>query len=300
MPSVNVGEHLLSLALASGCGSTFVVGTGKNVGKTVVLRAMLQAAAARGIILGVTSIGRDGEALDAVDSQAKPRLFLEPGTVLAAARPLIPLHPASEILELTGDVTAAGKVVLARVRQRARYEIAGPSTASGIRGCIERFAAVGCEHVLIDGAVDRLAALAGGSDAVILCAGAGVWTTMEEAVNEVRALAARVGTPLVDAGRPALRVPGALTLALAAQLSAAAEHRQVVVRDATRIIMPGQAFLSFRERLDLRCERPLHPLAVTAASIGRGRYFEPHAFLEAVAQATGLPAFDVYAGARAA
>jgi len=39
---------------------------------------------------------------------------------------------------------------------------------------------------------------------------------------------------------------------------------------------------------------------VTAASIGRDRYFEPAAFARAVALATGLPTFDVYAGARAA
>jgi hypothetical protein len=44
----------------------------------------------------------------------------------------------------------------------------------------------------------------------------------------------------------------------------------------------------------------LRVIATTVASIGPNRAFEPRAFAAAVAAATGLPAFDVYAGTRAA
>jgi hypothetical protein len=40
---------------------------------------------------------------------------------------------------------------------------------------------------------------------------------------------------------------------------------------------------------------PLNVVAVTAASIGPARYFEPAAFSRALAQATSLPVYDVYA-----
>jgi hypothetical protein len=90
---------------------------------------------------------------------------------------------------------------------------------------------------------------------------------------------------------------GALTASLAAQLAAARETRQIVVRDPTQIAVSGKAMIGIAERLDIRCERPLHVVAATIASIGRDRYFEPRAFANAVAQATGLPTFDVYAGA---
>ncbi len=68
---------------------------------------------ARGVCVGMTSIGRDGEAFDAADSLEKPRLFLQPGTLVATARRLLPPHPASELLDFTPWTTAAGPVLFA-------------------------------------------------------------------------------------------------------------------------------------------------------------------------------------------
>jgi hypothetical protein len=64
--------------------------------------------------------------------------------------------------------------------------------------------------------------------------------------------------------------------------------------------LSGRAATNAFVRLRIRCLRPLHVSAVTVASIGRERSFEPRAFARAVAAATGLPTFDVYAGERAA
>jgi hypothetical protein len=65
-------------------------------------------------------------------------------------------------------------------------------------------------------------------------------------------------------------------------------------------VFGGRAFTTLAARLDLRCERPLRPIACTVAPRGAERAFEPRAFLRAVADATGLPAYDVYAGEEAA
>ena len=297
MATVKVGETLLELARANGRVSLFVVGTGKNVGKTVAMRAVVRAAAARGLVTGLTSTGRDGEAVDAADAQAKPRLFLTPGTVIATARNVLPAHPASEILDLTPWQTAAGRVVFARVRQAAYYELAGPATASAIRACANRMRELGCGQVVVDGAVDRVAALAGGGDAVIVAAGAAGTRTMEEAVDDVRALVARMRIRAFDPLAPFVRLSGALTPAAASELLSARERRQIVVRDPTQIAAGGKALLGMLAHLDLRCERPIDVVAATIASIGRDRYYEPAAFSRAVAQATHLPVFDVYASA---
>lgn len=293
---MRVGQHLLELAREGGCRSLFVVGTGKNVGKTVAMRAIADAAAARGLRLGMTSIGRDGEAVDISDAFAKPRLFLRPGAIVATARNLLPPHPASELLDFTPWSTASGAVIVARVRDAAYYELAGPSTAAGVRACVRRFADLGCEQIVVDGALDRVAALAGGNDAVIVSAGASAARTMEDAVNDVRALAARLCIARVDRSQPFLDIDGALTAAHAARLASQGERRQIVVRDPTQIAITGKALLGVASRLQLRCERPLRVVAATVASIGRDRYFEPRAFAQAVASATGLPTFDVYAG----
>src|SRR5579862_4245835 len=111
---MQVGRALLDLALQARARSIFVVGIGKNVGKTVTMRAIYEAAYAMGIATGLTSIGRDGEAVDAGDAQPKPRLFLRPGTVVATARDVLPSTPASEMLGITSLHTAAGALLLAR------------------------------------------------------------------------------------------------------------------------------------------------------------------------------------------
>jgi hypothetical protein len=294
---MRVGDELLDLARAGGKRSLFVVGTGKNVGKTVAMRAIAEAASRRGLTPGLTSTGRDGEAIDVADALAKPRLFLSPGAIVATARNLVPPHPASEILEFTDWPSAAGPVLFARVKRCGYYELAGPPTASRVRDCVNRFFEFGCDQAVVDGALDRVAALAGGDDAIVVSAGAAAARTMEEAVAEIRALTIRLQIRVVDPAKAARRMEGALTASLAAQLAAARETRQIVVRDPTQIAVSGKAMIGIAERLDIRCERPLHVVAATIASIGRDRYFEPRAFANAVAQATGLPTFDVYAGA---
>lgn len=297
---MRIGEELLDLAREGGRRSLFVVGTGKNVGKTVAMRAIAAAAVARGLCLGMTSIGRDGEAVDAADAVAKPRLFLRPGTIVATARNLLPAHPSSELIDSTPWTTASGPVMLARVRSAAYYELAGPATAAGVRACVNRLRALGCDQIVVDGALDRVAALAGGTDAVIVSAGASAARTMEEAVDDVRALVARLSVARVDKTQPFVEIAGALTAADASRLVSCGEDRQIVVRDPTQIAISGKALLGVLERLDVRCERPLHPVAATVASIGPHRYFEPREFLQAVADATSLPTFDVYAAAAAA
>ncbi|MDQ2872517.1 MAG: hypothetical protein M3R35_05265 [Candidatus Eremiobacteraeota bacterium] len=291
-----VGAELLRLASAAGRRALFVVGTGKNAGKTVVVRAIAQSAHAAGVRFGITSIGRDGEPFDISDARSKPRLFLRPGAMVATARDVLARHPASEILDVSDLQTAAGPLVYARVIRAGYFEIAGPPTAAGVRTCLSDLERLGCEQTIVDGAVDRVAALAGGNDAVVVSVGASNAPTVRDAVDDVRALVARLSVPQFDPSQPFVRLDGALTAGLAAALAGQHEGRQVVVRDPTQIAVSGKAFLGIAQRLHLRCERPLDVIATTVGSIGLERYFEPREFLGAVAEATGLPAFDVFAG----
>ncbi len=295
---VPIGESILRLWNESGASSLFVVGTGKNVGKTVAMRAIYRACIEAGFTCALTSIGRDGEAVDMGDAAPKPRLWLEPSTVVATARDVLPHSPASELLGLTAHHTAAGTLVYARVHAGAFYELIGPPSASALRAVVNDLSAF-AQRTLVDGAVDRIAALAGGDDAIVVSCGAGAAQTMSEAVDDVRALVIRLRTPPF-AGGDARRIEGALTPATVAQLIREGEQRAVVVRDPTQIALRGKAALHAFERLAIRCERPLRVIAATVASIGRDRVFEPRKFARDVARATGLPTFDVYAAERAA
>lgn len=297
---MHVGDALLDLARATGARDVAVVGTGKNAGKTVVVRALLSAAKKRGARVGITSVGRDGESVDALDALAKPRLYLQAGTVVATAAATLPASPASEIIDVTNVATAIGPLLFARVRAPGFFEIAGAPSAKGTRFALQRMGQCETDMLLLDGAIDRIAALAGGDEAVIVATGAATAATIEQAAERARALVARLSVPAYDAALPFVRLSGALTAQRAAALAAQRETRQIVVRDPTQIALDGKAFDGFARALQLRCERPLRPIAVTIASIGRERYFEPRAFARAVADAVGLPVFDVYAGASAA
>jgi hypothetical protein len=296
---VQPGDQIIALARHSGARSLFVVGTGKNVGKTVAMRAIYEAARTHSPSIALTSIGRDGEAFDIGDAQAKPRLFLRAGTVLATARDVLPRSPASEILELSRLQTAAGALVYARARHDAYYELVGPPTASGIREAVDVLGTFS-PFVIVDGAVDRIAALARGEDAIVVACGAAASATTEDAVAGVHALIKRLRTAKYDGTSDAMFIDGALTAALAASLIAQRETRCVVVGDPTQIVLSGKSANTAFERLDIRVRRTLNVIAVTVASIGRDRAFEPRRFAHAVAEATGLPTFDIYASERAA
>jgi hypothetical protein len=288
-------DALLELARATGSASLAVVGTSKNAGKSVVVAALLDALARGDRTYGLCSSGRDGEAVDAIDGQPKPRFFLRPGGVVALPAALVPRSPALEILDVQGDTSALGRMLIARVRAPGFVEIAGPPSAAALRRVVHALARR-TDVVLVDGAVDRIAGLRGGEDAVVVAAGAASGATQALAVEAAAALVERLRLPAADPRADAVRVDGALTASMAAAFSAAGETRPIVVADATHVAFGGRTFLAFAAKLDLRCERPLRPIACTVASLSLERSFEPRAFARAVARRTGLPVFDVYAG----
>ncbi len=286
---------MLARARAAGAPSIAVVGASKNAGKTVAIGALIEALERERTPFGLCSIGRDGEASDAVDAAPKPRVRLRAGAVFATAAALVPRAPALEILRVTGEQSALGPIVIARVGLPGIFEIAGPPSAAALRRIARALGADG-RFVLVDGAVDRTAALRDGDDAVVVAVGAASAPALSRVLDEVAALTQRLQLPLADANRECVRVDGAFTPSAAAAYVRAGEKRQIVVRDPTQVTLRGRAFLEFSARLDLRCERRLNVIACTVAPMARERSFEPRTFARAVAQRTRLPAYDVYAG----
>jgi hypothetical protein len=260
-----------------------------------VIGALIEALEREQTPLGLCSIGRDGEASDALDAAPKPRVRLRAGAVFATAAALVPRTPALEIFRVTGERSALGPIVLARVRCPGVFEIAGPPSAAALRRVALALGAGG-RFVLVDGAVDRTAALRDGGDAVVVAVGAATAPALSRALDEVAALTQRLQLPLVDASRERVLVGGALTPSMAAGYLRDNEKRQIVVPDPTHVTLRGRAFLELAARLDLRCERTLNVIACTVAPMAPARSFEPRAFARAVARRTRLPAYDVYAG----
>jgi len=290
-------EALYELATAA-ARSVVVVGTAKNAGKTTTFNALRAVAARRGIAIAVTSIGRDGEPSDALDGEPKPRVRLPAGTLVALPAGLIPRTPALAILE-GGEWTALGPMVFARVVLATTCEIGGPPTARAMRATIARLHALGAGPVFVDGAIDRVAAVAGGDDAIVLATGAASGATPAAVAAAAAQTVARLGLPGRDPANERARViiiDGALDLRDAQELLESAGGATVVVGDPTRVAVRGALFEQLRTAVDLRCERPLRVVACTTSPVGRGRALAPRALVDAVAAATGLPAFDVVSG----
>lgn len=274
-----------------------VVGTAKNAGKTTAFNALRAVAGRRGVAVAVTSIGRDGEPSDALDSEPKPRVRLAPGTLVALPSGLVPRSPALAIVG-AGEASALGTMVFARAVLPTACEIAGPPSARAMRATIERLRAMHDGPVFVDGAIDRVAALAGGEDAVIVATGAASGATVARVAAVAAETVTRLSLPGRDAARErarVVRVEGALDVRDAEELLADARGATVVVDDPTRITVRGALFAKLREAVDLRCERPLRVVACTTSPVGRDATLSPRELVGAVARATGLPAFDVVA-----
>jgi hypothetical protein len=288
-----VADALLAHARSLGLSSLAVVGTSKNAGKSVVVASVIAALANESAPFGLCSIGRDGETIDAIESTPKPRFDVRAGALFATAEALIPRSPACEIVALTSERSALGRIAIARARAPVFVEIVGPPSAGALRRVVGELAARSA-FVVIDGAVDRVAALRGGADAVVVAVGAASAPTIARAAEDAAALVARLRIARVDPSDDAVPVEGALTAARAAAFARAGETRQIVVADATQIAFAGRAFLHRAAALRLRCQRELHPVACTVAPLWAQGGFEPASFARAVATATGLPTYDVY------
>lgn len=153
--------RILDLIRQGGYTAVSVVGLAKNAGKTVALNSIIGQSAAKGISLGLSSIGYDGEKIDILSRLAKPRISVREGTILATAAATIERATASlELLAATNFVTALGEVMLVRARESGNVEIAGPDSLAEMRECISLMKGLGCDLVLVDGALDRVGSAA--------------------------------------------------------------------------------------------------------------------------------------------
>ncbi len=171
--------------LLSGTRRLALVGLAKNTGKTETLTAILAEHAAARTPIGVTSIGRDGEAHDVIDARIdKPRLKLVEGSLVATTGELLRSSGVGhERLAQTGLRTPLGEVVLARLSEAGTVEVAGPSAAADVRAVSDAMIELGAAQVLIDGAIDRRAASSPDvSDGLLMATGAVLGEDIEHVV----------------------------------------------------------------------------------------------------------------------
>ncbi len=189
-----------------------LVGLAKNTGKTETLAAILRELAERDTPVGVTSIGRDGEAHDVIDARIeKPRIVLERGSLVASTDALVRASGLThERLARTGMRTPLGEVVIARLAERGAVEVAGPSTAEDLREVSDAMLSYGAEKVLIDGSIDRRAASSPAvADGLVMATGAVLSEEIERVVAATKDAVELVRLPAAESPRVDVSTGGA-------------------------------------------------------------------------------------------
>lgn len=179
-----------------------IVGMAKNAGKTTALNYLIEEAMDEGVVLGITSTGRDGEGTDLVTGTDKPRVFLDTGTIVSVPVKLYELADAGlEILRMTGYSTALGQILLCRVAESGYVQIAGPVNTKDQKKMYGEMLAFGAEIILIDGAVDRKSIAAPDtSDAIILSTGAVLSRSIKKIVEETAHIVGLYQLPVLEDG----------------------------------------------------------------------------------------------------
>ena len=177
-----------------------IVGMSKNSGKTVTLNHLILEAMDEEIIVGITSIGRDGENLDIVTETEKPRIYVGEGNYIATAREMLKFGDANiEIIKVTEYRTPLGEIVIGRVRNGGHVQIAGPQLLSETRSVSNIMLELGAEFVIIDGALDRITSAAPTiSEAAILSTGAVVSRDINKVIDETAHLVALFNLPIIE------------------------------------------------------------------------------------------------------
>ena len=165
--------------------SMSIVGMCKNAGKTTMLNWLL-AHSGRGRVLGLTSIGRDGESTDVVTGTEKPSIFVPAGTLIATAKDMLWLGDVTkEILVSTGIPTPLGEVIIMRARSDGYVQLAGPSITTQIKSVSQTFFDLGAEQSIIDGALGRKSLGARQvAEGIVLCTGASYHMRMEKVIAD--------------------------------------------------------------------------------------------------------------------
>lgn len=176
--------------------SLAIAGMAKNAGKTTALNYLIARFSAAGDKLGLSSIGRDGEAIDQITNRPKPRIHPPVGTLVATSHESALYSQATlRRVAATPYRTALGPVGIYEVLAPGYVEVAGPVRVNEAAALVRQLAALGCTRVLLDGAADRRAFVAAGVEAFVLSSGLAVAPEPEDAAAETAAVLARLQLP---------------------------------------------------------------------------------------------------------
>ena len=292
--------------------SMSIVGMCKNAGKTTMLNWLL-AHTGRRQILGLTSIGRDGESTDVVTGTEKPSIFVPAGTLIATAKDMLRLGDVTkEILMTTGIPTPLGEVVIMRARSDGYVQLAGPSITAQLREVSRMFFELGATQSIIDGALGRKSLGARNvADGIVLCTGASYNMSMDKVIEDTANFCRLMDLPKADTLPPEATdgleaclkehgeayIAGALTDTMVIPLlrSGLLRSSRLVVADPSKVLLKPDTLdkLAVRD-VTLQTKDAARTLCVTVNPVSAyGWKFDKDEFIDRMRQSVKVPVINV-------
>ena len=292
--------------------SMSIVGMCKNAGKTTMLNWLL-AHTGRRQILGLTSIGRDGESTDVVTGTEKPSIFVPAGTLIATAKDMLRLGDVTkETLITTGIPTPLGEVVVMRARSDGYVQLAGPSITAQLREVSRMFFELGATQSIIDGALGRKSLGARNvADGIVLCTGASYNMSMDKVIEDTANFCRLMDLPKADTLPPEAAdgleaclkehgeayIAGALTDTMVIPLlrSGLLRSSRLVVADPSKVLLKPDTLdkLAVRD-VTLQTRDAAQTLCVTVNPVSAyGWKFDKDEFIDRMRQSVKVPVINV-------
>ena len=292
--------------------SMSIVGMCKNAGKTTMLNWLLSHTG-RQQILGLTSIGRDGESTDVVTGTEKPSIFVPAGTRIATAKDMIRLGDVTkEILVTTGIPTPLGEVIILRARSDGYVQLAGPSITTQLREVSRIFFELGATQSIIDGALGRKSLGARNvADGIVLCTGASYHMNMDKVIEDTANFCRLMDLPKAETLPPEAAeglenclkehgeayIPGALTDTMVIPLlrSGLLRKSRLVVADPSKVLLKPDTLDKLAARdVALETEDAARTLCVTVNPVSAyGWKFDKDEFIDRMRQSVKVPVINV-------
>lgn len=180
-----------------------IAGTAKNTGKTTTLQALIEESSRDPrLIVGISSIGYDGEWVDNITGLPKPRVHVHEGMMVATAEKCIPIGSCRmRVLEITDMSTPLGKIIIGQIIQEGLLLIAGPNKETDVTHMLKLMSKHGCDILFLDGALNRIMPF-GQSDAVIIASGASRSQKIDQLTNELRQIEQIINYPYILLAAP--------------------------------------------------------------------------------------------------
>lgn len=284
-----------------------IIGMCKNAGKTTALNLLLDQSG-----LAVTSVGKDGETVDAITKTPKPQVFVKQGTLIATASSLLPACSVSrEILCATGIPSPIGEIIIFKCIDDGFVEIAGPSISSQLAELKELFFRFGATKIIIDGALSRRSiSSAKVADASVLSTGASYDKNMQVVIDDTAFILDLYSLPTlnfepnpttnieeeINRGKTEIFTSGALSESLLKKISTLKKVKDITigVEDASKILASKETVYNFLNRGGkLQTRNHIKIVAVTVNPYSAyGWQFDKDQFKKQMQRRTPLPVIN--------